>query len=385
LIIRGIRLGLTDVIPVEADPRPLLRRINALLRPGQVTGADEELTPADLEAVERVLTLVDQSDRDHAPDSAETKALAVLRDELLSAAKARAALETKLERAQHEKRALEQELKTLLAQNVDQAKLQTELEALQAQREMADLAQHTINEKARQLAATRAKIAAERSALALEVERARLKPAGPVALEPNAARDLDLEWSRVEAIRADLHEGEDEVRQAAARVQQESTQLARERRRWHEDLDLLRAREENLGRYEDRLRRLQAELEAGQLSGRAQQGAEPRGYAVSPFRDDVQVRAAWEKLQRANELLEAERAMFRDERMALQDLQKTILRRQDELRAIERQLVERDGVRRALPQPGGTAKAGGVGAEERPSRLRIFTRAPLAMLGRGKA
>jgi predicted nucleic acid-binding Zn-ribbon protein len=86
---------------------------------------------------------------------------------------------------------------------------------------------------------------------------------------------------RLDAIREDLREEEDKVRQDAARVRQEATQLAQERRRWHDDLDLLSAREENLRAYEERLRRLQAQVEAGQLSWHAQQpSAAPAASAV---------------------------------------------------------------------------------------------------------
>lgn len=385
LIIRGIRFGLTDVIPVDRDPRPVLRRVDALLRPGQVTGADEELTPADLEAVERVLAQVEASDRDRAEDSRETQAIAALRDELLAAAKARADLETKLERAEHEKRALQAELRTLLAQNADQEKLQDELAALQTQRDMAARAQQAIDDKARKLADTRAEIAAERSAL--EAERARLAAATPSPVTRPASpaeHELAQERLRLAAIREDLREEEDRLQQEAARVRQETTQLARERRRWHEDLDLLQAREGNLRAYEARLRQLQADLEAEQLTARAQLPADTAAPAASPYRDDPQIRGAWEKLQRANELLEAERAMFRDERLALQDLQQTIHRRHDELRALERTLAEKESVRRALPQPAKTGEAAAPDQEERPSGLKTFTRAPFAIWGRGK-
>ncbi len=374
LIIRGIRLGLTDVIPVDADLRSLVRRVNGLLRPGQITGADEELTPADLEVVERVLARIDDTDRDRAETSVETRAITALREELLNAAKARAALETQLERAQHEKRALQEELKTLLAQNADQEKLQNELDALQAQREMADATQQVIEAKARKLADTRAEIAAERHALEAERERLAKAASAPGAPASEPDRDLDLEWARIDAIREDLREEEDRVRQDAARVRQESTQLARERRRWHEDLDLLQAREGNLRAYEERLRRLQADVEAGQLSEQAQQPRAPRGGTPSPFRDDAQVRAAWEKLQRANELLEAERAMFRDERMALRDLQQTIHRREADLRALEKQLALQDDGRRALQNAETVSEAS----------KRSFTRAPFSVWTRSK-
>src|SRR5262245_24529231 len=37
LIVKGIRLGLSDVLPTSGDLRPLLRRVNNLLRPNQIT------------------------------------------------------------------------------------------------------------------------------------------------------------------------------------------------------------------------------------------------------------------------------------------------------------------------------------------------------------
>ena len=98
--------------------------------------------------------------------------------------------------------------------------------------------------------------------------------------------------------------------------------LTEERRRLQEDQEALRERESNLRDYEARLRTLQAEIEAG----RGAPAADSRPTAVpfarptskAPFADDAALQAAWEKLHRAREILEAEQAHLRDDRIAIQ-------------------------------------------------------------------
>jgi len=163
LIVKGIRLGLSDVLPATNDLRPLLRRVNSLLRPSQQPAPDDEaLSPADLAEAEAVLQVLGNPDVGQSSDPFNTPDL---RQELLRGAKERAMLEAKVERLDHEKIALEAELKTLLAQNADALRVQAEFDELSSQRETAATAQAVIDQKARALAEARSELARERVVL----------------------------------------------------------------------------------------------------------------------------------------------------------------------------------------------------------------------------
>ena len=76
-----------------------------------------------------------------------------------------------------------------------------------------------------------------------------------------------------------------------------------------------------------------------------------RPASRSPFQDDAAVKAAWEKLQRATDLLEAERAVFRDERMAMRELEADVKRRETKLEEMEGKITDQEKRMRALPPP----------------------------------
>jgi len=125
--------------------------------------------------------------------------------------------------------------------------------------------------------------------------------------------------------------------------------LAEERRRLNEDQEALREREQNLRDYEARLRVLQAEIEAG----RGPAAATPRGGTTAafsrpssqtPFADDAGLQAAWDKLYRARELLEAEQRNLRDDRIALRDLDAQIKQREEALAAREAKVAEHEAL-----------------------------------------
>ena len=388
LIIQGIRLGLTDVLASETDPRPVLRRVHALLRPGSPAGP--ELTPAELAEVDAVLARYDEetgtADGDPLPDAMEP-----LRQQLAQAMRARVELEAEVERLSAQKAAAEQELHSLLAQQSQNVRVQAELAELRLQRDQAAAAQASVDASARQLDHTRAELEAERQAL--EQEKAS-RPPMAVQRDP-----LELERAHLTALREDLREEENRLREESARVRQEATQLAQERRRWHEELDQLREREENLRAYEQRLRAQQAELERERVALAANVRPEPAAaHATAPgetrsrrgdpldelIQRDVKLRAEWEKVHRANELLEAERAVFRDERMALRDLEQTIRQREQRLRELEAQVAAHEVIKRHLPPPpppgrgtgpNGDAAGGGV--------LKALTRAPFSIWSKG--
>jgi len=341
IIVKGIRMGLSDVLPTSNDLRPLLRRVNNLLRPNQPPAADgETLSTTELAEAEAVLQVLGNPEIGQSADPFNTPEI---RQEVLKGAKERAALEARVERLAHEKAALEAEMKTFLTQNADAARMQTEFKELRTQREMAAAAQAIIDQKARALVEVRSELDRERSTL--EEERKRLADsAKTVTPGGKTAEELAQEKTELDTLRAKLLTDESRQREEAARQQHEATQIAQERRRWHEDLDLLREQETNLREYEARLRQLQAQLEADRVLWFSS-----RPVSRSPFQDDAAVKAAWEKLQRATDLLEAERAVFRDERMAMRELEAEIKRRETRLGETEGRLSEQEKRMRGMP------------------------------------
>lgn len=373
LIVKGIRMGLSDVIPANSDLRPLLRRVNSLLRPNHGTGAEEEfLTPTELAEAEAVLQVLGDPGPSASADPFNTPEL---RQELLRGEKERSELESKAERLAHEKAALEAELKTLLSQTADAARLQSEFKELRTQREMAAAAQAVIDQKARAIAEARSEMARERNAL--EEERKRLAESSQkISPAGKTLEELERERAELDTLRSRLMSDETRLREEASKLQHESTQIAQERRRWHEDLDLLREQETNLREYEARLRQLQAQLEADRVLWFSS-----RPVSRSPFQDDAALKAAWEKLQRATDLLEAERAVFRDERMAMRELESDIKRREAKLEELGGKLTEQEKRLRGLPPGPSKPPFNATASAVPPTGISVST-APLKALSR---
>jgi DNA-binding response OmpR family regulator len=365
LVIQGIRLGVADVLPTGEDPRVVLRRARVLLRLEGTADADG-VTPEDLAKVESLLENLGAAGASAHPYGIHTQAPGA---DLLSLSKEKAVLEARVERLEHEKGALEAELKTLLAQNTDGSRLEAELAELRSERELAAVTQAAIDEKARALAETRMAIANERSAL--EDERRRLSGSAPATNPPDEPR---CEREEIEAWRLRLAAREEQLAEETARLREETMHFAQERRRWHEDLDLFRSQEANLRAYEERLRKIQAQLEADRVLW---SGANDRPAEAPPAMDDAGIREAWAKLQRATELLEAERANFRDDRLAMQDHHAAVKRREEQVRDREIQLALREKQLNALPPPPVPSSA-----------IKNLTRAPMemarAVFGSGK-
>lgn len=154
--------------------------------------------------------------------------------------------------------------------------------------------------------------------------------------------------------------------------------LTEERRRLFEDQEALREREANLRVYESRLRALQAEIDAGRngaeapASLRSAAGAYQRPGSRTPFTDETSLQAAWDKLHRARELLEAEQAHLRDDRIAQHALVASVKRREEAVAAREAVLAEREAlVAAALPD---TSQP--IAAEHTMSAMTRLTRAP---------
>lgn len=140
--------------------------------------------------------------------------------------------------------------------------------------------------------------------------------------------------------------------------------LAEERLRLQEDQESLRERETNLREYEARLRILQAEIEAGRSAspmpvtpaaasapGRSTPPLFQRPSSRAPFGDEAALQAAWEKLHRAREILEAEQKNLRDDRISLQDLDVMLRQRMEELAEREAVVTQREAIIAAAASP----------------------------------
>jgi hypothetical protein len=162
---------------------------------------------------------------------------------------------------------------------------------------------------------------------------------------------------------------EAELKLARPSSEKWAASLAEERLRLQEDQDSLRERETNLREYEARLRILQAEIEAGRTvpplpvaqpapvaapalaPGRSTPPLFQRPSSRAPFGDEVALQAAWEKLHRAREILEAEQKNLRDDRISLQDLDVMLRQRMEELAEREAVVTQREAIVAAAVAP----------------------------------
>jgi ATP-dependent Clp protease ATP-binding subunit ClpA len=126
--------------------------------------------------------------------------------------------------------------------------------------------------------------------------------------------------------------------------------LTEEKLRLQEDQEALREREENLREYETRLRTLQAEIEANRgysvapmpMVSRSTPSLFHRPASRSPFGEDPGLQAAWEKLHRAREILEAEQKNLRDDRITIREQELQVKRREEEVAEREARLAQRE-------------------------------------------
>ena len=98
---------------------------------------------------------------------------------------------------------------------------------------------------------------------------------------------------------------------------EDSSALAEERRRLDDDLAALRESEDNLRAYEAHLRAQQDKIEENRSPAPL---VSPAASSFSPFSPtDLTLQSAWEKVIRARELLEAEQAHLRDDRLQMRE------------------------------------------------------------------
>ncbi|OHE81709.1 MAG: hypothetical protein A3G75_10635 [Verrucomicrobia bacterium RIFCSPLOWO2_12_FULL_64_8] len=241
-VIKGIRLGVVDVLNQPDDAAAILRRADTLLRPETVAadagGSDDDRLSVALQAV----------------------------------------------LAQPERQS-------------DTALLEKEREAL-----AADWA--AIHEEQIRLRKERHRLRNE--AMIHEGEKLRLEKA-------KAEADADVERSRAEAER-----------------------LETEREQMVADAEFLREQENNLRVYEQRLRELLAASEAERVSRQAATPERPNGEPGSG------IQSAWDKVNRAMDMLEAERRSFNDQKITLRETEKRLQEWEARLKEREAQLNARE-------------------------------------------
>jgi DNA-binding response OmpR family regulator len=347
-VVQGIRQGVAGVVPVSGSPLPIVRQALAFL---QVE------TPELDEAVLGELTDLETAG---SPDTVTAEDAAGLAADvrLVRLSQQNQSLQTQSQRLQEEKAGLQAELNALLAQTGEVQRLDGVLANLTQERELIAATQEAIDAKARALTELRAQVASERSALECEPQR--------VAQAEPAPSRTEEELTQVRAELADwryrLEQEDDRLASDTARVRHESLQLARERRRWHEDLEVIRIQEANLRSYEGRLREWQTSLEREQVRCAGLPSSRP---AAELARDDAALREAWAKLQRTGELLEAERKNFLDDRLNLTEQEKALRQREEKVRDREIKLAMREKAAQApVPPP------------PKPSGLKRLTQGP---------
>jgi hypothetical protein len=135
----------------------------------------------------------------------------------------------------------------------------------------------------------------------------------------------------------------------------------------------LQVREQNLRAYEAHLREWQEHLDAARAAGTPQRPSlhpfAPPAAFVLP-REDAGLQAAWEKVHRARELLEAEQKHLVEDRLLLQEREEALKKREALLAAREARIVAREQA---------TAPAAKLKAKKPASAMEALTRAPFAM------
>jgi hypothetical protein len=190
--------------------------------------------------------------------------------------------------------------------------------------------------------------------------------------------------------------GEEELkvnrRDAAPAVPLDSAELAtnaaaleEERRRIQEDSEALSLREANLREYEARLRALQSEMDATRGAQPARSAAPFSTKSMAPFsHDDAGLEAAWQKLHRAREFMEAEQAHLRDDRLAMHAFEAELKEREAAVAVREAQVAAQEEIiAAATPR----AKREPMAGQQTLSAFTRLTRAPflIAESLRGKS
>ncbi len=331
-VIKGIRLAVADVLAPENDWVFVLQRVNAILQPGRPVAG--EVTQEELAKVESILAEVGgESAEGGASGAVSAAAPGDWRAELVRVTRQRDSLKNMVERLAQEKTTIEAELRKQLAMQTDAARQLTELNEVRSEREIVAAAQAAVDEKARTVAEAREALAQERAALA--AERAQGRPEDEVQ-RLKTAEALTDERQSLDSNRSDLWAEEIRLRAVAAKVRQGEERLEIDRRQLQEDIDLLREQEANLRAYEQRLREMSAAAEAERV-----QKNTPR-LSRDPFQRDATLEVAWSRLDRAVDMLEAERRSFCGEKLVLKEELAQLKTKEEGLRQREQAMEARE-------------------------------------------
>jgi len=326
LAYQSVKVGIVDVIPMDEDPSPL---VSAICTHFGVT-PESEISAEEFQKAEAVLDCI----AGVGPRSA-SKAPFDIRgaenaSEMVRLAREHAEMETQLERALHERKAFETQLKTLLCQGEELRRIDKESGDMKSQRELIEVALNAISGKARQIEESRNRLGLERERL--DSDRAKLDQ----NTHPHQADEAALaaEKHRLKTWQHRLTREEEELRAQTSLLNQEKSQLAVEKRNWHRDLETLREQEQNLRHYEARLRDYQARMESERILP-----TQPNP-ALKHSAEDPSSRDAWIKIQRASDIIEAEKSHLREDRLALRDWELNLKQKEEQLAKRERKLSE---------------------------------------------
>jgi len=326
LAYQSVKVGIVDVIPMDEDPAPMVSAVCTYfgITPETEVSA-EEFKKA--EAVLDCIAGVGPRTPSRAPFDIRGTENA---SEMVRLAREHAEMETQLERALHERKAFESQLKTLLGQGEELRRMDKEAVDLKSQRELIEVALSAISGKNRQIEEARSKLSHDRERL--DSDRAKLDQ----NTHPHQADEAALaaERHRLKTWQLRLTREEEEVRAQVNLLSQEKAQLAVEKRNWHRDLETLREQEANLRHYETRLRDYQARMEAERILP-----TQPNP-ALKHSSEDPSSRDAWIKIQRASDILEAEKSHIREDRLALRDWELNLKNKEEQLAKREKKLAE---------------------------------------------
>lgn len=145
--------------------------------------------------------------------------------------------------------------------------------------------------------------------------------------------------------------------------------VAVEHRQLEQMLAEVQTREENLRAYEAHLRAWQEQLDGAQPQPAVKRPSLHPFVSAHAMRDESGLQAAWEKVHRSREILEAEQKHLIDDRLLLQEREAALKKREAALTLREERLEARE---QAAPVAKPKAK-------KAPSAMESFTRAPFAM------
>jgi DNA-binding response OmpR family regulator len=126
------------------------------------------------------------------------------------------------------------------------------------------------------------------------------------------------------------------LREEAIRLRMGQIRLEREQRQLQEEMELLREQEANLRTYEQRLRAMITE------AGDDRKRSSSPWMSHEPGQQDRPLDAAWLQVDRAADMLQAERRSFNDERLVLKEELARMRAREEELQKKEQSLAARE-------------------------------------------